>query len=122
MNEQRLIDANALKEAISDVELSLTNKRTILGIVDNAQTIETYTEEDLKKAIKTGYDDGYAMAKAKYERPQGKWISKGRDSRGYCDCFECSNCGAYIYPHCLEKELDYNGCPYCFADMRGEKK
>lgn len=56
------------------------------------------------------------------ERPQGKWIGKGRDSRGYCACFECSNCGAYIYPLSLEKELDYNGCPYCFADMRGDDK
>ena len=41
------------------------------------------------------------------------------DCRGYSDYFKCSICGAYIYPNIPEKELDYNGCPYCFADMRG---
>lgn len=54
-------------------------------------------------------------------KPQGKWIPMNPDCRGYSDYFKCSICGAYIYPNNVEKELDYNGCPYCFADMRGDK-
>ena len=53
--------------------------------------------------------------------PQGKWIPMNPDCRGYSDYFKCSRCGAYIYPNIPEKELDYNGCPYCFADMRQEE-
>ena len=51
-------------------------------------------------------------------RPKGEWIPMNPDCRGYSDYFKCSICGAYIYPHTPEKELDYNGCPYCFADMQ----
>lgn len=55
-------------------------------------------------------------------RPQGEWIPMSTDSRGYSESFKCSICGAYIYPRCLVKELDYNGCPYCGAAMRTEDK
>lgn len=51
-------------------------------------------------------------------RTKGEWIPMNPDCRGYSDYFKCSICGAYIYPNIPEKELDYNGCPYCFADMR----
>lgn len=40
MTKIRLIDANALKEEVDKIELSLTNKRTIQGIIDNAPTVE----------------------------------------------------------------------------------
>ena len=37
------------------------------AIVDNAPTVEDYTEDDINAAIKTGFQDGYEMAKAKYD-------------------------------------------------------
>lgn len=37
--------------------------------IDNAPTVEAYTEDDVKNAIKEGHEVGYEMAKAKYERP-----------------------------------------------------
>jgi len=42
-----------------------------------------------------------------------EFIAKNVDSRGYSDCFVCSGCGSFIYPSTLEKELDYEYCPYC---------
>ena len=38
------------------------------------------TDEDIQNAIKQGYKDGYAMARAKFERPKGdiefaKWVA-----------------------------------------------
>ena len=56
------------------------------------------------------------------ERIQGEWIPINLDCRGYPEYFKCSICGAHIYTSGAEKELDYNGCPYCFADMRGEEE
>ena len=63
-----------------------------------------------------GYDNAQA---AKSERSKGEWIPVNPDCRGYPEYFKCSICGAHIYTSGAEKELDYNGCPYCFADMRG---
>ena len=54
-------------------------------------------------------------------RPQGEWIPMSTDCRGYSESFKCSICGAYIYPRYLEKELDYNFCPYCGADTGDEE-
>lgn len=131
----RLGDLDDLKTHISELILVYSGTEldcAILNAIDNAPTValppdNKYDEVILAHeqiAYERGVADGYAEAieEGKNTRLQGKWIGKDRDSRGYCDCFECSNCGAYIYPHCLEKELDYNGCPYCFADMRGDKE
>lgn len=48
---------------------------------------------------------------------RGEWIAHGTDARGYSEMFECSRCGAFIYPSGLETELDYKYCPYCKAKM-----
>lgn len=75
-------------------------------------------------------NDSYALAhdhiiniiKSEYMSLKGTWIGIDKDSRGYCDGFKCSNCGAYIYPRSCEKELDYPSCPYCLADMSDEER
>ena len=55
----RLIDADAIREQAR--------------IVDNAPTVEPeITDEDIREAIKQGFENGYAMAEAKYKRPQGE--------------------------------------------------
>ena len=54
------------------------------------------------------------------DRKKGHWIGRDVDARGYCSCFECSNCGIIIYPQILLKNLDYPNCPYCLSKMEGE--
>lgn len=78
-----LISRNALKEEIikwfnlTEVHNQYWWNR-VKTIIDNAPTIETYTEEDteedIKDAIKIGFRDGYAMARAKYESSQDEVI------------------------------------------------
>ena len=88
----------------------------VLEDIDKAEAIDLWqirqeaTENALKKAEEL------------YARPKGEWIPMSPDCRGYSESFKCSICGAYIYPRCLEKELDYNFCPYCGADMGGDKE
>lgn len=49
-------------------------------------------------------------------RPKGKWIG------GTTDCFQCSNCSKLsFYPSYVKvTEVEWDYCPYCGADMRGE--
>lgn len=51
----RLIDADALKKSITDMELSLTNKRQILEKIDNAPTVPL---PDFKEGYKQAIIDG----------------------------------------------------------------
>lgn len=62
-----------------------------------------------------GYKQGYADAKAKYERPQGEWIKK-TDDVGFISHI-CSECGAEIE---LEDPCDNKFCFNCGATMRKE--
>ena len=96
----RLIDADALKEEVDKIELSLTNKRTIQGIIDNAPTVEYPFYQE---AYQTGYEEGY---NAKYERPTTRRIIVGNTTKHYaCEMCEspidiqdryCRTCGAKI--------------------------
>ena len=113
-----LISREALKKEISN------NKKVagrfiegVIMLIDNAPSVEV---DEMTQDLINKVNVNIGLAKPiKDERPQGEWIGINRDCRGYCDTFKCSICGAYIYPYTVVKELDYNGCPYCFADMRG---
>lgn len=72
-----------------------------------APTVDTYTEDDVKIAIKEGHEVGYEMAKAKYERPTGEWIETFTSHTAY----ECSCCGLMLSPE------PYAFCPNCGAKM-----
>ena len=50
------------------------------------------------------------------ERKKGKWISHLLDDGSFWANY-CSECGVYL-PYGLDWKP--NGCPNCFADMRGE--
>lgn len=103
----RLIDADKLQEEhIKDY-----GKRLLL--IDVAPTVEV-TDYD------TGYQDGVEDGLDEI-RPKGYWIGQNKDCRGYCDSFKCSECGALIYPNCVQIECDYPSCPFCLADMRGDE-
>lgn len=51
------------------------------------------------------------------ERKKGKWISHFLDDGSFWANY-CSECGVYL-PYGLDWKP--NGCPNCFADMRGEE-
>ena len=136
MSEIRLIDANALKEALSQTPYNDYDDLTRTeNLIDNAPTVavDNYamgyqdgvrqvlserpqgeiTDEDIQNAIKQGYNDGYEMAKAKYERPKGEWVS-GKDSCSHL--WFCSECKMSVPKNDSCKP---NYCWFCGADMRG---
>ena len=51
---------------------------------------------------------------------RGKWIAENRDNRGYADCYTCSHCKSYVYTYTLMKDCEFDFCPNCGADMRGD--
>ena len=116
----RLIDADALKEAFlnhSCTEFEIKNKcrtdENVLALIDNAPTVETYTEEDMAGA----YNEGYACGNRESERPKGEWIKifENPFTNGYL----CPFCGHKI--QVTEKFLpEVTECESCGADMRGE--
>lgn len=62
-----------------------------------------------------GYAQGYEDAKAKFERPQGKWkFIQGATTQGSLKCPFCD----YRDYH----KTNSNFCPNCGAEMRGEEK
>lgn len=50
----------------------------------------------------------------------GRWIAENRDSRGYADCYTCTNCNCYSYTYTLMKDCEYEYCPNCGARMDAE--
>lgn len=82
-----------------------------IDAIDTAPTVKTeITNEDLQNAMTESFKNGYEMAKAKYERPQGEWITTRtlkHDGNPYC-----SNCDE-------ETIIRYNFCPNCGAKMKG---
>ena len=88
------------------------------GLIDNAMSMHYSFLPQYQVDLQCAYDCGYE--KGKQGRPKGEWIPVNPDCRGYPEYFKCSICGAHIYTSGAEKGLDYNGCPYCFADMRGD--
>ena len=48
---------------------------------------------------------------------RGYWIAENRDSRGYADCYTCSNCQSYTYTYTLMRDCEYDYCPNCGAKM-----
>ena len=121
MSDIRLIDANALRKAFAKHPMFnsywLNQAR---AIIDLAPTVEPeITDEDIQNAIKQGYNDGYAMAKAKFERPQGEWEHISDDTNKQRVIYKCSVCGRIIDVYYREDlAFSYPFC-HCGADMRG---
>ena len=92
--EQRLIDANALKEEVNKKQV--VGRFNVLNLIDSAPTVEYpfYAE-----AYQTGCEEG------KNDRPKGHWI---RRPQGH---YVCSLCEKGMY------KSDF--CPSCGAKMKG---
>lgn len=78
------------------------------------------------KGFHEGFKAGSMLADAFNERPQGEWIA--REDMDYLDKnkavhnhFECNKCGL-IHDFIDGHTSQYNFCPNCGADMRGEEK
>lgn len=75
MNDD-LISRSALKSELSDKDyITYTHEygeaipvEWVMSAIDNAPTVEAYTEDDVQYAIREGHQIGYEMAKAKFER------------------------------------------------------
>lgn len=122
--EQRMIDANALRERLLVLRCNITNVQSISAIFDicitevsNAPTVNTISIE--KQYFIKGFKEGCEYGKKCYERPQGEWIKWNFKTFGAMGDWEykCSNCEK-VYGG------EYNFCPNCGADMRvkGEKE
>lgn len=116
MSEVRLIDANALKKKIDEVQytqefciehrIDYSISMQMLGmIIDNAPTVEQevyMTAKDYNLFL-----EGYKQGNKDFARPQGKWISAN-------GTYYCSRCKHYAYER---QKFDF--CQDCGADMRG---
>ena len=105
----RLIDADALEEILT------TAIRTMQGI---AKFIGAEDDPEIKMEIKA-YTDILNGVKEQPtiepERKRGKWLWKMRD------VYRCSVCETETHvDECMEDPI-YNFCPFCGADMRGER-
>ena len=107
MAEIRLIDANALKEALEENRWYHTLPNGDLGEGANSKTtVPIYLADDVNQLI----DNAPTIEK----RPHGKWIYKQIHDYDY---WECSNCGEL----CTEgTPKTMNFCPNCGADMRSD--
>ena len=112
-----LISREALKEYSYGREDTYGDIKQVVDVedIDNAPKVDTYTEEDVHYAIKEGHQVGYEMAKAKFERPTGKWLYNSDHPDNWI-CSAC-NCGWDMWRY-ESKELKY--CPNCGAKMTKE--
>ena len=109
MSEVRLIDANALKKAITETTYNFEQipirVDKVQEIIDNAPTVNLE-----KQSFIDGFKEGCEHGKKCYERPQGEWVEQ-RDSLG-CLQLYCNQCGA-------KAQVGFvSFCGKCGADMR----
>lgn len=129
----RTIDADALSAFVGDLRSTLHKEQTTFKAmteiefntrdymllnfqqtIDNTPTVEEITNEDIQQAIKEGFANGYEMAKAKFERPQGEW-----KALNYHTCY-CTNCNFDFDIMKCEFMTKMNFCPKCGAKMTKE--
>ena len=126
----RLIDADALKEAISNNPLIDFTDDDIFRLIDYAPTVEypklmlkvkKLTAEDKKhfKECWNKYANNLLAVPDNYEiipieRTQGEWIciTKSTFPQYQPDEYKCSHCNKLSH-------IKYYFCPFCGADMRG---
>lgn len=73
-----------------------------------------------------GFADGYSQGKKDAERKKGRWLGFDSDEDMY-DIIKCSCCkhtftvDSYHWSDIGFVKDDFNYCPNCGADMRGEE-
>lgn len=95
--EDKLKDLSGMNKAISELLGQAWERGYKYGYacgIENAPTVDAYTEDDVKTAIKEGHQVGYEMAKAKFERPTDL-LRELKDCRNEL----CYRCGQYANAH-----------------------
>ena len=103
----RLIDADALKKAIIELDLDNTSHWTVIHKIDNAPTVDAISNDEGYEMYGKGYLQGYKRGKAE-AIPKGEWINQ---FIGGNECVMCSECKLHF-------DIGTNYCPNCGADMR----
>ena len=102
----------------------LISRQAAIDVCDNA--IDLFRGQfgaGVLVAIKESIEE---LPPAEPKRIRGKWIY-GEDSIADCvDGYRCDHCGFFVpwdYRHkSIDYIKDYNFCPHCGTDMRGEQK
>ena len=103
-DKETKIRASAVKTFIAEVILT----------IGNAPTIKDRSLEIAQKSIELGRKVG--QLEGKLERPQGEWYYNSQNG------WHCSICHETVKDMPTVKgKADYNFCPRCGADMRGDK-
>jgi hypothetical protein len=97
--KMRLIDADALKEAVNNKKV--VGRFNTIQLIDNAPTVFD------DKAYSDGYTQGTCDCEHAHERPQGEWLIEC----GNTFHFSCSQCG------CAGSQWD-KFCRHCGAKMQ----
>ena len=112
--EQRIIDANALRERLLVLRCNITDVQCISDIFDicltevsNAPTINTYTEEEVQEIRRK-----VARQFISNKRPKGEW--EDMSWFYHKPMYKCTRCNQIF-------EIGYYSyCPQCGSDMRGK--
>ena len=95
-------------QTVADMDIDQKYKMELLGMIT---------------AILQRHDEDMKHAPTIEERKTGRWIY-GEDEYGI-DGYHCDKCGFFVpwdYTHKFINYIeDYNFCPSCGADMRGEQ-
>lgn len=109
----RIIDSDALKEAINNL-YEYAELDDVIQTIDNAPTVElteTEVQAVLNKRCMTAVTNEYLIA-LHGKRPTGEWIH--HKGAGRKDFRECSVCKVW-----LDWDITRNSfCPNCGADMQ----
>ena len=98
-NEKRLIDANALKDALRTNEGAKALGHSIYKLFAVDEIIDQMPTVDAVEVV------------------HGRWINKTKEIYGMVDeRNDCSNCGQVYWFACP----DFNYCPNCGAKMDGD--
>lgn len=99
--------------------MTMTREEAIKILADLTDNFFLHTWEKQNKAL-------HMAIEALSEQPQGKWEYCEHEIANYVDGYKCSHCGFFVpwdYEHKFINFIeDYNFCPSCGADMRGENK
>ena len=124
------ISREALKEQINATDFDFGDyydnteeiRKRVCEAIDNAQAIE-HSLLPLAGEADNAYMRGYEVGKAEgilkaSTRPQGEWIII-KSPLSNETIVKCDKCGDEFIGNDVE---DYNFCPICGADMKGDKK
>lgn len=108
------------------IDLPSAQPQPCKDAVSKADVLETYAElydifddnKEIKNELHKIYDKINALQAEQPQRIKGKWKRKESDLSWW---YECSECGESPLFDPYEHEVRTPFCPWCGADMRGNK-